>query len=98
SSRALKEQVKFDRSKVTIDDWVTYPILRFMDIPDVEIVLLDQPALRGTNDSFVNSGIGEPPNTVPPAAIGNAIFDATAVRMRHLPYPPHGVGAYLNAK
>jgi len=98
ASRALKEQVKFDKSKVTIDDWVTYPILRFMDIPEIEIVLLDQPALRGTNDSYVNSGIGEPPNTVPPAAIGNAIFDATGVRMRELPYTPARVRAYLAAK
>jgi CO/xanthine dehydrogenase Mo-binding subunit len=98
ASRALKEQVTFDRSKVTIEDWVSYPILRFMEIPDVEVVLLDQPALRGANDSYVNSGIGEPPNTVPPAAIGNAIFDATGVRMRRLPYTPARVRAYLAAK
>ena len=66
ASRALKEQVPFDKSKVTIQDWVSYPILRFMDITDIEIVLLDQP---GRERQHVNPGIGEPPNTVPPAAI-----------------------------
>jgi nicotinate dehydrogenase subunit B len=97
TSRSLLEQVTFDKSKVTISDWVQYPILRFADIPKIDIVLLDNPALRGTNDSFVNSGIGEPPNTTPPAAIGNAIFDATGVRMREMPYTPARVRAALKA-
>ena len=69
-----------------------------MDIPQVNIVLLDNPNLRGTNDSFVNSGIGEPPNTTPPAAIGNAIFDATGVRMREMPFTPGRVRATLAQK
>jgi CO/xanthine dehydrogenase Mo-binding subunit len=97
TSRALVEQVVFDKSKVLIDDWVTYPILRFNDIPDVHVVLLDRPDVRGTNDSYVNSGIGEPPNTTPPAAIGNAIFDATGVRMREMPFTPARVRAALAA-
>jgi CO/xanthine dehydrogenase Mo-binding subunit len=97
ASRALLEQVVFDRKQVLINDWVTYPILRFNDIPDIEIMLLDRPDVRGTNDSFVNSGIGEPPNTTPPAAIGNAIFDATGVRMRDMPFTPARVRAALKA-
>jgi CO/xanthine dehydrogenase Mo-binding subunit len=96
-SRALHEQVTFDKTKVLTSDWVNYPILRFNDIPDIEIVLLNRPDVRGTNDSFVNSGIGEPPNTTPPAAIGNAIFDATGVRVRQLPYTPARMREALKA-
>jgi CO/xanthine dehydrogenase Mo-binding subunit len=96
-SRSLLEQVVFNRKEVLITDWVNYPILRFNDIPDIEIVLLNRPDVRGTNDSYVNSGIGEPPNTTPPAAIGNAIFDATGVRIRELPYTPAKVRAALKA-
>jgi nicotinate dehydrogenase subunit B len=80
TSRALKEQVAFDKAKITNKDWTTYPILRFMEVPKVEITLLDRPEL------MVNSGIGEPPNTNVPAAIGNAIYDATGVRIRSLPF------------
>jgi nicotinate dehydrogenase subunit B len=105
TSRALKEQMLFDKSKVTSTDWVSYPILRFTDIPqEINITLLDQPTLspvgsfdNGGMGSYVNSGIGEPPNTVPPAAIGNAIFDATGVRMREAPFTPARVRAALKA-
>jgi len=105
ASRALKEQVVFDKSKVQSVDWVTYPIMRFTEIPEaINVTLLDQPNLspagsfdNGGMGSFVNSGIGEPPNTVPPAAIGNAIFDATGVRMREAPFTPARVRAALKA-
>jgi CO/xanthine dehydrogenase Mo-binding subunit len=103
TSRALKEQMLFTKSAITSVDWVTYPILRFVEIPDaINVTLLDQPALspvgsfdNGGMGSYVNSGIGEPPNTVPPAAIGNAIFDATGVRIRELPFTPARVRAAL---
>jgi CO/xanthine dehydrogenase Mo-binding subunit len=105
TSRALKEQMVFDKSKVTSVDWVTYPIMRFLEIPDeINVTLLDQPTLspvgsfdNGGMGSYVNSGIGEPPNTVPPAAIGNAIFDATGVRIRQAPFTPARVRAALKA-
>jgi nicotinate dehydrogenase subunit B len=95
----------FNKSKVTSVDWVTYPILRFLEIPDeINVTLLDQPTLspvgsfdNGGMGSYVNSGIGEPPNTVPPAAIANAIFDATGVRIRQAPFTPARVRAALKA-
>jgi nicotinate dehydrogenase subunit B len=90
TSRALKEEVKLERTKVATDDWLTYPILRFSEVPDIVISLInrtDQPP----------GGIGEPPNTIPPAAIGNAIFDATGIRIRELPFTPARVKAALNA-
>ncbi len=105
TSRALHEQVVFTRAKVIDADWVTYPILRFVDVPQaITITLLDQPTLspagsfaNGGMGSYVNSGIGEPPNTVVPAAIGNAIFDATGVRIREAPFTPARVRAALKA-
>ena len=97
TSRALHEQVVFDKKQILTTDWVHYPILRFNEVPDIEITLLNRPDLRGTNDSYVNSGIGEPPNTVVPAAIGNAFFDATGVRIRDLPLTPARVRAALAA-
>lgn len=105
TSRALHEEVVFTRSHVVDADWVSYPILRFVDVPQaINITLLNQPTLspagsfaNGGMGSYVNSGIGEPPNTVVPAAIGNAIFDATGVRVREAPYTPGRVRAALKA-
>lgn len=79
TSRALKEELTWNASAVTSTNWANYPILRFTDVPDVEIVTIDrieQPP----------GGIGEPPNTTAPAAIGNAVFDATGVRLRRVPF------------
>ncbi len=105
TSRALKEQMVFDKSKVLSTDWVTYPILRFNEIPqEINVTLLNQQTLspagsfqNGGMGNYVNSGIGEPPNTVVPAAIANAFFDATGVRMRQLPLTPTRVRATLKA-
>ncbi|MGA2393203.1 MAG: molybdopterin cofactor-binding domain-containing protein [Candidatus Lustribacter sp.] len=58
SSRALKEEVKYDRTALTTVDWVTYPILRFVEVPDIEVVLVNRPDL-------LPGGVGEPPNTTP---------------------------------
>lgn len=88
SSRALKEEVKYDRSKVTTVDWATYPILRFTEVPDIEIVLVNRPDL-------LPGGVGEPPNTTPAAAIGNAIYDALGVRIRQAPFTPERIKAAL---
>jgi CO/xanthine dehydrogenase Mo-binding subunit len=88
TSRALKEEVRYTKSKIATTDWVSYPILRFTEIPDINITLLNRP-------DQPPGGIGEPPNTTPAAAIANAIFDATGVRLRELPFTPARVKAAL---
>jgi CO/xanthine dehydrogenase Mo-binding subunit len=88
SSRALKEEVKYDRTALTTVDWVTYPILRFVEVPDIEVVLVNRPDL-------LPGGVGEPPNTTPAAAIGNAIYDAIGVRVRQAPFTPERIKAAL---
>jgi CO/xanthine dehydrogenase Mo-binding subunit len=77
-SWVLKEAVQFDRTRVTSDHWGAYPILRFSEVPAVEIALLDRPQEKSL-------GAGEPTHGPLAAAIGNALFDATGVRLRELP-------------
>lgn len=87
--RALKEEVKFDRSHVTSVDWISYPVARASDIPAaVEIVLVNRPTLPP-------GGAGEPSSRATAAAIANAIFDATGARVRQLPLTPSRVKAAL---
>jgi CO/xanthine dehydrogenase Mo-binding subunit len=91
-SRALKEQVRYSKNKIISTDWVTYPIVRFKDVP----LTIDIKVLPGTG--IPTGGIGEPSNNPQPAAIGNAIFDATGVRMRSVPFTPARVrAAFKNA-
>lgn len=87
-SRALMEQVNFDRKKVTSVDWETYPIIRFPEVPRVELKLIDRP-------DDPPWGVGEPAVVVVPAAIGNAVFDATGARLRSVPFTPDKVKAAL---
>jgi nicotinate dehydrogenase subunit B len=89
-SRALKEKVTFDRSMVTSLDWGSYPILTFPDIPDVVIELIDRP-------NEVPWGGGEPSAAIVPAAISNAVFEATGARLRSVPFTPAKVKAALGA-
>jgi CO/xanthine dehydrogenase Mo-binding subunit len=87
-SRALKEEVQFDEMHISSVDWQTYPILTFSEVPEVEIVLInqpDQPAL----------GAGEPSTVTTAAAVANAVFDATGVRLRQIPFTPERVRAAL---
>ena len=87
-SRTLKEEVKFDRSVVTSLDWTLYPILRFPEIPEVIIELInrpDQPAV----------GAGEATTSAIAPAIANAIFDAVGVRLREGPFTAKRVLAGL---
>jgi CO/xanthine dehydrogenase Mo-binding subunit len=83
-SRTLLEQVTFDRGKVTSIDWATYPILTFPDVPQVTIDLIDRPAEKPW-------GAGEPTAAVVPAAVANAIYDATGARLRSVPFTPEKV-------
>jgi CO/xanthine dehydrogenase Mo-binding subunit len=90
ASRALIEQVRFSKSHVTSVDWATYPIMRMKQSPKVTTVVVqrtDQPA----------TGSGEPPTVGAPAAIANAFFDATGVRMRQMPMTAARVRAVLAA-
>ena len=85
--RALKEEVTFNRSNVTSVDWTTYPVTRASDVPEqIDIVLLNRPDLPP-------GGAGEPSSRPTAAAIANAVFDATGVRMRQAPLSPARVKA-----
>jgi nicotinate dehydrogenase subunit B len=89
TSRALLEEVTFDRNGVTSIDWETYPILRFSQIPNVHISLIDRPNERPL-------GAGEPATVIVAAAIGNAVFSATGVRLREVPFTAARVKSMLN--
>jgi CO/xanthine dehydrogenase Mo-binding subunit len=88
SSRALKEEVRFDARAVTTVDWTSYPITRFPEIPEVHIMLLNRP-----NDPVL--GAGEPATVPTPAAIANAIFAATGARVRTVPLTAERVRAAI---
>jgi CO/xanthine dehydrogenase Mo-binding subunit len=78
-SRTLHEEVKFDQSHVTSVDWASYPLLTFPEAPQVEVALLNHPELPIL-------GVGEGATAPVAAALGNAIFDATGVRLRRAPF------------
>jgi CO/xanthine dehydrogenase Mo-binding subunit len=90
TSRALWEEVTFDKGRVTSLDWVSYPILRFKDHPAVTTVVVQRTDLQST-------GNGEPPTAAAAAAIANAFFDATGVRLYEAPMTPARVRAALKA-
>jgi CO/xanthine dehydrogenase Mo-binding subunit len=90
-SRSLLEEVKFDASGVTTLDWVSYPVIRFPDVPEIELVLINRPEMPAL-------GGGEPSSAPIAAAIGNAIFDAVAVRLREAPFTPARVLAAMQKK
>jgi nicotinate dehydrogenase subunit B len=89
-SRTLWEEVKFDGNSVTSVDWLTYPILDIGGTPEkIEVVLINHPEIEP-------SGAGEPSIRPVAAAIANAIFDATGVRIRRVPFSPERVKAALS--
>ncbi|HZL38951.1 MAG TPA: molybdopterin cofactor-binding domain-containing protein [Pseudolabrys sp.] len=89
-SRTLWEEVTFDKKSVTSVDWITYPILDITETPgEVNVVLINYPELPP-------SGAGEPSIRPVAAAIANAIFDATGVRIRRVPFSPERVKAALS--
>jgi CO/xanthine dehydrogenase Mo-binding subunit len=89
-SRTLKEELRWDRSRVTSVDWASYPILRFPEVPEVRMELINRPGDPPW-------GVGEPSACVPPPAISNAVFDAIGVRLRSVPYTPAKVLAAAKA-
>jgi nicotinate dehydrogenase subunit B len=89
-SRTLWEEVKFDAENVTSVDWMTYPILDITETPEaIEVALINHPELPPT-------GAGEPSIRPVAAAIANAIFDATGVRIRRVPFSPDRVKQALS--
>jgi nicotinate dehydrogenase subunit B len=90
-SRATKEALKWTPHGITTVDWDTYPILTFEEMPETfEFQIIDRP------DQPV-LGAGEVCITAMPAAIANAIHDATGVRLREVPFTPARVKAALRA-
>ena len=87
-SRALKEEVRFNETRITSVDWESYPILKFSEVPEIEPVLINRPDLPAV-------GVGEPSTVTTAAAVANAIFDATGARLRQLPFTPDRVKAEL---
>jgi nicotinate dehydrogenase subunit B len=89
-SRTLKEQVNFDGPIATSREWGAYPILRFPEVPVIQVVMMPRP-----NEPPL--GAGESASVPSAAAIANAIFDATGVRLREPPFTPERVRAALQA-
>jgi nicotinate dehydrogenase subunit B len=88
-SRTLWEETHFDNKAVTSVDWLSYPILDITEMPEsIDVVLINRP-------DTAPSGAGEPTIRVVAAAIANAIFDATGVRIRRVPLTPDRVKAAL---
>ena len=86
--RTLLEEGTFNRSGITSLDWVSYPILRFEEAPEVTVEIIG-------SDGDAPGGSGEPACCPVPAAVGNAIFDASGARVRTLPMTPARVVAAL---
>ena len=87
-SRALFEEVGFDRSRVTSVDWASYPILRFPDAPEILIELVSRPL-----DPPL--GAGEASATPVPAALANAVYDAVGARVTTVPFTRERVRAAI---
>ena len=78
-SWALKEQVQYDRSRILTQNWDTYPILTFEEVPQVEVTIINRPDLPPL-------GAGEGAQGPTASAIANAIYNAMGVRLRDMPF------------
>ncbi len=78
TSWVLKERVRFDKHRITSNTWTDYPILRFSEVPEVQVEIMQRPEMDPL-------GAGEAAHGPVTAAIANAVFDALEVRVRHLP-------------
>jgi CO/xanthine dehydrogenase Mo-binding subunit len=90
-SWTLKERVRFDRRRITSEDWESYPILRFSEVPEVDVHLLDRPDLPSV-------GAGEAAQGPTAGAIANALAAAVGVRVRDLPLTTEAVTAAINTE
>lgn len=91
TSRTLLEQVTFSDTAVESSEWGTYPIIKFDDLPEIDVLMLPRP-----NEE--PRGTGESASVPSAAAIVNAVFDATGIRFRELPLTPERVLAALGEK
>jgi CO/xanthine dehydrogenase Mo-binding subunit len=78
TSWVLKERVRFDRTRITSNSWSEYPILRFSEVPEVQVEVMSRPDMDPL-------GAGEAAHGPVTAAIANAVFNALGVRVRNLP-------------
>ena len=78
TSWVLKERVRFDRGRITSNSWTDYPILRFSEVPEVEVEVIQRSEIDPV-------GAGEAAHGPVTAAIANAVFDCLGVRVRNLP-------------
>jgi CO/xanthine dehydrogenase Mo-binding subunit len=90
-SHALYEEVGFDESGVTSQDWGSYPILTMADVPEVKVVIIDNPAVGSYG------GASEAANALALSAVGAALLDATGKAIRRMPLRPEYVQAALRA-
>ena len=84
ASWALYEEVKWNRDGIQTRDWASYPVIRFDNIPDISVVLIDRP-----REKSVGAGEASPGPAL--AAISNAVFDAVGLRMKRLPFTPAAI-------
>lgn len=84
ASWTLKEEVTFDRNRITSIDWETYPVIKFDEVPEVETILVERPGLPSL-------GCGEATQGPTPAAIANAVYSAIGIRLRQIPFRPERV-------
>ncbi|RZN07190.1 oxidoreductase [Bradyrhizobium genosp. SA-3] len=78
TSWVLKERVRFDRTRITSATWTDYPILRFSEVPTVDVEIIQRPEIEPV-------GAGEAAHGPVTAAIANAVYDCLGVRVRDLP-------------
>jgi CO/xanthine dehydrogenase Mo-binding subunit len=84
ASIALVEEVRFDRRRITSDSWESFPILRFSEVPKVEVAVINRPEAP-----FLGAGEASLAPTI--AAIAGGIHAALGVRPRQLPFSPENI-------
>ena len=89
TSRTFQEELQYDDKRVTSVDWRTYPV-QMIDspLPEIKVELINRP-------EAAPSGAAEMALGLVPAAVGNAVFDATGVRLRCVPFTRQRVKAAL---
>jgi len=90
TSWVLKEQMRFDRTRITSRTWEDYPILKFSEVPKVEVVLINRP-------DHESLGVGEGMTGPTAAAIANAVYNAMGVRVRDLPLTPERIVSAMDS-